>query len=102
MSVSAETEKCVAATHPCLAGHFPNDPIVPGVLILDEVRTVIAQTAADARINCVRLVKFIAPLKPQVQFRITLQWMNEVEVRFSCAAGNQIIAHGLIQLSRCN
>jgi len=27
----------IAKDHPCLAGHFPNNPIVPGVVILDYV-----------------------------------------------------------------
>ncbi len=27
----------INSTHPCLAGHFPNNPIVPGAVILEQV-----------------------------------------------------------------
>ena len=32
---------CVAPTHPSLPGHFPGQPVVPGVVILDAVQAAI-------------------------------------------------------------
>jgi 3-hydroxymyristoyl/3-hydroxydecanoyl-(acyl carrier protein) dehydratase len=36
-----------APDHPALAGHFPQRPIVPGVLLLDEALHAIEQAAAQ-------------------------------------------------------
>jgi len=33
-----EVRCAITADHPSLPGHFPDAPLVPGVLILDEVR----------------------------------------------------------------
>ena len=37
---------CFAPDHPALAGHFPQQPIVPGVLLLDAALHAIEQAAA--------------------------------------------------------
>ena len=37
-----------APDHPALAGHFPQHPIIPGVLLLDEALHAIEQAAAHA------------------------------------------------------
>lgn len=39
-----------APDHPALAGHFPQQPIVPGVLLLDEALSAIERTAAQAKL----------------------------------------------------
>ena len=52
----------IAPTHPSLPGHFPGDPIVPGVVLLDHV----AACLERAGFALVKLgaVKFLAPLRP--------------------------------------
>lgn len=53
----------VPPDHPSLAGHFPGNPVVPGVLLLDEI---IHRVAAACGRDVVRVerVKFSAALKP--------------------------------------
>jgi 3-hydroxyacyl-[acyl-carrier-protein] dehydratase len=54
---------CIASAHPSLPGHFPGNPIVPGVVLLDCIAGVLERDD-DARLAQIRAVKFLAPLKP--------------------------------------
>ncbi len=49
----------VMADHPCLPGHFPDRPIVPGVVLLDMIfaELGLAPTALAA-------VRFMRPVRP--------------------------------------
>nr|MBP6750347.1 hypothetical protein [Xanthomonadaceae bacterium] len=70
----------IPADHPCLPGHFPGRPVVPGVVVLDRVFAAIeAAEVADAGSGTgsaqVRLpqVKFVQPLLPEQVARIELE-----------------------------
>jgi len=80
-----EFELCVAAGHASLPGHFPGHPVVPGVLLLDQMLAAI-ERATSTRATHLRQVKFSAPLQPdevaqawfevrgaQVSFGVTTQ-----------------------------
>jgi 3-hydroxyacyl-[acyl-carrier-protein] dehydratase len=53
----------IAATHPALPGHFPGNPIVPGVVLLDRIASVLEKDGA--RLARIGVVKFLSPLKPE-------------------------------------
>lgn len=50
--------------HPSLAGHFPGRPVVPGVVVLDQVVAAIEAMHGVARPVRLPQVKFLAPLLP--------------------------------------
>ena len=66
----------IAADHPCLAGHFPGRPLVPGVVVLDHVLAAIE--AAHGPFAALRLpqVKFVQPLLPGETAEIALETMT--------------------------
>jgi 3-hydroxymyristoyl/3-hydroxydecanoyl-(acyl carrier protein) dehydratase len=74
----------IAPDHPALAGHFPGDPIVPGVVILEEV----LRTAGMAKASFPS-VKFHAPLRPGEAFEIRIEG-----TRFEVRRGDTLIASG--------
>lgn len=75
----------IGADHPCLPGHFPGAPVVPGVLILDEVLR-----ASSAR--SIAWAKFHAPLMPDEEFAIQIEGK-----RFSVRRGETLIASGALR-----
>ena len=66
------SEFAISAGHPCLPGHFPGQPVVPGVVVLDHVLAAIeAQHGALGPLR-IPQVKFLQPLLPQQSARIEL------------------------------
>lgn len=87
----------VDAEHPSLQGHFPGEPVVPGVLILTRVLSAAASVfGCDAR--TVSVAKFQAPLKPGESYAIHLDRGAERNVRFEVTRGADAIARGSITL----
>ena len=89
----------VDQTHPCLPGHFPGDPIVPGVLILARVMKA-AVMVYGAPVHAVRVVKFQARLQANERFTIVLQPGSEDAVKFQVMRGEAVISDGVLQLNR--
>ena len=83
----------VPADHPSFAGHFPGHPILPGVVLLDEVIA-----AAERHLGRplealqVKVAKFHAPVAPGARLRIELS--GERPVRFAVACGDVRVATG--------
>lgn len=84
--------------HPALAGHFPGRPIVPGVVILDEVLALLAQAEPERRVSALVSAKFTAVLAPGVACAVTFTPRADGGLRFACVAAGQPIASGLLAL----
>lgn len=54
----------IAADHPSLPGHFPGRPLVPGVVLLDQVLHAIRQQRACS-LRAMPVVKFLQPVLPE-------------------------------------
>ena len=63
MSADLRERVRIDAAHPSLPGHFPGQPIVPGVVLLDRVAAAI-ECNGWGRIARIGAVKFTAPLLP--------------------------------------
>ena len=75
----------VAEDHPALAGHFPGDPIVPGVIILARVAEAIHARFPQIELGALLNARFHVPLKPAQVFTIQTQWSGE-RMRFEVHA----------------
>jgi 3-hydroxyacyl-[acyl-carrier-protein] dehydratase len=95
-----EVQRTIGADHPSLPGHFPGAPIVPGVVILDEVLAALTDWREDSSVTVISAVKFLAPLKPDQPFSIGLVASEhpESEVAFCCRVEDRLIVEGRLKV----
>ena len=85
----------VPADHPALAGHFPGRPIVPGVVLLDQVmRLAQAQLAAPMEAWQVGQAKFLSPVGPGEVLTFELHADQRPGWRFTVRAADRDVASG--------
>ncbi|MGY1458580.1 MULTISPECIES: hypothetical protein [unclassified Luteimonas] len=84
--------------HPCLPGHFPGRPLVPGVVVLDHVLAAIE--AGHGPLGPLRLpqVKFANPLLPGEAASIELDG-SAPRWRFRVLRGATLVASGEVALA---
>jgi len=69
MAARAWASEGIAPGDPCLNGHFPGNPIVPGAVLLGEMA---ARLAAEGwQMTALLRVKFLSPLAPATPFEMT-------------------------------
>lgn len=95
-----EVRRAIAANHPSLPGHFPDAPLVPGVVILDEVLAALRDRQKDCQLTAVRTVKFLQPLKPEQQFTICVSAsdVEASEINFHCRSDGRVIVEGQLEV----
>ena len=88
----------IPADHPALAGHFPGNPVIPGVLLLNEVVSAIER---ELRLTpgpvSFSIVKFTAPLRPSELFTLTMDAGDGRRISFTIRRGDTAIASGSLQ-----
>ncbi|WP_133000258.1 hypothetical protein [Luteimonas arsenica] len=91
-------EFVVEHDHPCLPGHFPGHPLVPGVVVLDHVLAAIE--AGHGPLGSLRLpqVKFASPLRPGEPARVELDGAAP-RWRFRVLRGATLVASGEVALA---
>lgn len=83
--------------HPALAGHFPQRPLVPGVLLLEQVALAL-RAWRQQRMARVVEAKFIAPWLPAQPARVQLAAAADSRrVRFLIECAGVVLARGVIE-----
>jgi len=100
MPESISQQLCIPASHPCLAGHFPGNPIVPGVVILEAVRQLLLQWRPGSRISSIAQAKFHLPLRPDEVCTLTLTRMEADSFKFTCRKDALTLVSGLFSIKQ--
>lgn len=77
----------IPASHPAMPGHFPGEPIVPGVVILSQVVQAIGDCFPAAELGALQNARFHRPLKPGEECRIDIR-LNADRVHFELGVAN--------------
>jgi 3-hydroxymyristoyl/3-hydroxydecanoyl-(acyl carrier protein) dehydratase len=87
----------IPANHAALAGHFPGAPILPGVLLLDEMMRAVEGVGAGAgthwRINT---AKFLKPVLPGETLILEYERQPNGSIRFSVSSAGRAVAHAVL------
>jgi 3-hydroxymyristoyl/3-hydroxydecanoyl-(acyl carrier protein) dehydratase len=88
----------IDSTHPALAGHFPGNPVVPAVVMLERVAAAL-RTWRGERVEKLD-AKFVQPLLPDEEAVIELH-AKSARIRFTVARADGVaLARGTLQVAR--
>jgi len=91
------TALAVARDHPAYAGHFPGQPILPGVVILAEVLAAIARaTSIPVERWQVSNAKFLDPVMPGTALTLHHEVLESGAVRFEVRSAAGPVASGAL------
>lgn len=89
----------IPVDHPSLAGHFPGNPVVPAVVLLDCVAQALSAALGHAvTLSGIPSAKFLSPLAPGEEFSVELQIeTGRNSARFRCVAGVRELTLGRLE-----
>lgn len=90
----------ISAGHPSLSGHFPGRPLVPGVVILQQVLARLATSQPQLSVSGIRKLKFLRQLSPEESFLVSFIPVKNGSIRFKCLMvnDNSVLAEGHLSL----
>lgn len=91
------TEIVISADHPALAGHFPGNPIVPGVVLLDETLHAIARITGASVAQCtLSTVKFKHIVRAGQPLTLSFDAEGARSLRFELRSVGRPVASGVL------
>ncbi|TAM07805.1 MAG: beta-hydroxyacyl-ACP dehydratase [Paraburkholderia sp.] len=87
----------IPAGHPALPGHFPGQPIVPGVVLLDHALMAIGAALNRSFDRCrINSAKFLSPAAPDETLDVGFESTASGAIRFTVSAGQREVASGVL------
>lgn len=109
---AAECETWFEAADPMFAGHFPGNPLVPGVILTEALAQTAGIAAAsgfseDERpaflLSAIRAMKFLRAVRPEEKVRLRAERLAQVgdllQFRVVASVEEKAVAEGQIVLS---
>jgi 3-hydroxyacyl-[acyl-carrier-protein] dehydratase len=91
------TTLTIGAEHPALAGHFPGAPILPGVVLLDEMVRALETDRANSGTHWrIGTAKFVKPVRPGETLTLDREHLANGSIRFNITRAGEPVAHAVL------
>lgn len=92
----------VPEAHACYVDHFPDDPLVPGALLLKWIMAAIEKNL-QCKLIFIKQIKFLAAVKPADQLRVLIN-VNPLNLNYaiSVLVGETVVIKGVLQAASAN
>lgn len=88
---------CIPASHPSLPGHFPGEPVVAGVILLDCIAALLEREGCGT-LRRIPAVKFRAPLLPDEAAELRVAVTGK-QLRFRVSRRDEVLVSGEAELA---
>ena len=99
----------VPADSPWFSGHFPGEPILPGVALVSVVKQVILEEALrkgiQLQLRSLRRIRFTQPIRPGDKLSISINSEDtgdDIFFSFKVIKGKSIVSSGMITVKKMN
>lgn len=87
----------IPVDHPAFPGHFPGNPLLPGVLILDLV-----VNTYESPVSGISIAKFLNPVLPGDVLNISIDELSNGTARFQVTRSTDLICVGQLKAKACD
>jgi 3-hydroxymyristoyl/3-hydroxydecanoyl-(acyl carrier protein) dehydratase len=91
----------IAADHPAYSGHFPGQPVLPGVVLLDAALHALECSGPRASAGCARewkinSAKFQSAVRPGEALTLEHETLPNGSIRFAIRTADRAVASGIL------
>jgi len=91
----------IPAEHPAYTGHFPGQPILPGVVLLDAALHALAKVRGNpAASGQIKSAKFLSPVLPGEPLMLHYTASAEGAFRFEIRSTARVVASGAVAFTQ--
>lgn len=83
----------ISEKHPSLEAHFPGDPVVPAVVLLDELLEHLISENPEFQVQGFKQVKFLKPIRPAEKIQVQLA-LTQAGIGFKAFRNAELVFSG--------